>query len=283
MQPRLILLDGDGVLWRGGSVIPEAPAFIRRAHRAGIRCALVSNNAGPSRTAYVTKCRGLGLELAAADIFSTNHLAGPYIARQHPGARVLVVGSEQLTAEMRSYCDATSAAAWLAAHGGISGDFSANGGVYKLVREARFDAVFTGIDFTVNYVKLALACVAVQHGAKLIGANMDPTFPVEDGILLPGNGSLLGLVASVCAVEPVSIGKPQLYLLEQIEAETGIGRSEMVMVGDRIETDIRFAQNAGIPAYLVLTGVTDEALASQPLACTTVTPTLDDVAKALGI
>src|SRR5687767_45478 len=105
VEPKLILLDADGVLWRGGDVIPEAPGFIRRAQRAGLRCLLITNNAGLNRDAYAAKCRRLDLELCEADIFSSNYIAGPYLARRHSGRRVLVLGSEQLVASVASACD----------------------------------------------------------------------------------------------------------------------------------------------------------------------------------
>ncbi len=254
MIPKLILLDADGVVWRGNQSIPGAAEFITRARQAGCRPLLVSNNAGPDRIAYVGRCEKLGLPLAAEDIFSVNHLCGPYLRKHHPGARTLVIGSDKLLSEMRKSVEASAAAEWLAEHGLAAGTATVHD--LQAIAAACFDTVVMGIDAGINYLKLGLACAAVQHGAMLIGANPDYSFPVEGGIELPGNGSFVELVAGVCHVTPHYLGKPALHLLELIEDETGIDRREMVMVGDRVETDIQFAANAGIPAYLVLTGVT---------------------------
>jgi 4-nitrophenyl phosphatase len=254
MLPKLILLDADGVVWRGNQAIPGAAEFIDRARRAGCRPLLVSNNAGPDRIAYEGRCRRLGLPLSAEDIFSVNHLCGPYLRKHHPGAHTLVIGSAMLLGEMRKSVAVEAAEDWLAAHGLESGAAAVHD--LKAVAGARFDAVVMGIDAGMSYLKLALACSAVQHGASLIGANPDFSFPVEGGIELPGNGSFVELVAGVCGARPIYLGKPALHLLGLIEEETGIGRAQMVMVGDRVETDIQFAANAGIPAFLVLTGVT---------------------------
>jgi 4-nitrophenyl phosphatase len=287
MQPRLILLDADGTVWRGEAAIPQAPGFIRRAQAAGWRCLLVSNNAGPDRAMYHAKCRALDLGFAPEDIFSVNHLAGPYMAQHYPGARVLVVGSEQLVASMRGYSDVTGAEEYFVTRGMpplsagrcraiVAADL-------ELLREASFDAVVIGIDLNVNYLRLALACAAVERGARLIGANQDPTFPIEDGLELPGNGSMVRLIAAVTGAVPEFMGKPEPHLLHQIAAETGVPFAQMVVVGDRFETDIVMAQRAGIPAYLVLTGVTapDAAPPSQPGV--SIARTLDDVARGLGI
>ena len=254
MLPKLILLDADGVVWRGNQAIPGAPEFITRVRQAGCHPLLVSNNAGPDRIAYVGRCERLGIPFTAQDIFSVNHLCGPYVRKHHPGARTLVIGSEQLLGEMRKSVEAVAAEEWLAEHGLTDGTATVHD--LKAVASVNFDALVMGIDARINYIKLSLACAAVQHGAKLLGANPDYSFPVEGGIELPGNGSFVELVAGVCCVQPVYLGKPALHLLELIEEETGIDRTEMVMVGDRVETDIQFAANASIPAYLVLTGVT---------------------------
>jgi 4-nitrophenyl phosphatase len=286
MQPRLILLDADGVLWRGQTVIPEAPGFIRAARAAGLRCVLVSNNAGPDRAAYRAKCRRLGLELEEQDLFSVNHLAGPFMAQHYPGAHVLVLGSEELARGMAAYCDVVSTEQWLRQHG-VPSLLDGQGRMataedVALVRAARADVVFAGIDHNVNYLKLALACVAVQRGAALVGANMDPTFPIEDGLQLPGNGATVRLLETVCGVPARFIGKPEPYLLEQIEAECGVPRAAMLMVGDRIATDIEFAHRGGIAACLVLTGV-DRAENLPPGGDVRVAATLAELAAQLGL
>jgi 4-nitrophenyl phosphatase len=285
----LILLDADGVLWRGAEVIPQAPEFIRRMHRAGHRCVLVSNNAGPSRTDYAAKCRNLGLDLAKNDMFTVNYLAGPWIAARYPGARVLLIGSPQLTAAIEAAgVDVTLADAWLADHGLTTPDGAPTAGrgpgdVGKLLAEdAGFDAVLMGMDTHVSYMHLALASVAVQHGAKLLGANEDLTYPIPGGLLLPGNGSMVRLVSDVAGGSADYLGKPNTYLLELIETETHTPRSEMLMIGDRWETDIEFAVRGGIPAWLVLTGVTQANQVAGPLpAGVSIAPTLDEVAAEL--
>jgi 4-nitrophenyl phosphatase len=99
---------------------------------------------------------------------------------------------------------------------------------------------------------------------------------------LPGNGSFVALVELVSGVRAERLGKPELFLIEQIERECGIARSEMVMVGDRVETDIELARRAGIPGYLVLTGVVTRETAPAETQSTHVVDTLSDVATALG-
>lgn len=281
MPLKAILLDADGVLWRGREAIPEAPEFIRRAKAAGLRCLLVSNNAGPNREVYNDKCRRLDLPFAPEDIFSVNHLAGPFMAEHHAGKRVFVIGSEMLVNSMAPHVAATNSTAWLAAHG-LNGRLATPDDM-RLLDQADFDAVLIGIDVTVNYLKLCLASVLVQRGAILVGSNPDYSFPFTGGLSLPGNGSIVSLVENITGVQAQYIGKPSLYLLEQIERETGLSRDEMVMVGDRPETDYMFAQRAGMFCYMVKTGVTPAGEMPQDGADVKVLPTLNEVAAELGI
>ena len=281
MPLKAILMDADGVLWRGRQAVPGAAEFVKRAKAAGLRCILVSNNAGPNREAYSDKCQRLGLDFAAPDIFSVNHLAGPYLARHHPGASVFVIGSEMLTASMREHVDAVSADEWLAQRGAAGR--AAEPGDLKLLEQASFEIVMVGIDVNVNYLKLSLASVLTQRGALLLAANPDYSFPYAGGVVLPGNGSIVTLIAQVSGAEPHYIGKPSLYLLEQIEEETGIGRGEMVMVGDRLETDVAFAHAAGMPAYLVLTGVATRADAEESELPLTIVADPEALAVELGL
>jgi 4-nitrophenyl phosphatase len=289
MLAMLFLLDADGVLWRGREVIPQAPGFIRRARAAGHGCVLISNNAGPSRADYAEKCAKLGLDLGPADIFSVNYLAGPWLARHYAEKRILLVGSPQLADSIRAAGNAglVNAEEWLAQHGLTAPDGAPVAGrapaeVAVHLADDSFDAVLIGMDTHVNYMQLALAAVAVQRGAKLLGANQDTTYPIPGGLLLPGNGSLVELVAHTAGVAAEFLGKPQPHLLELVEAETGTARSGMVMVGDRWATDIQFALNAGIPGWLLLTGVTAPQQVPHPLPeGVRVENDLDEVAAAL--
>jgi 4-nitrophenyl phosphatase len=178
------------------------------------------------------------------------------MARHHPGRHVLVLGSESLAASVAQSTRATHAASWLSAQG-LGGQLE-HAEQLGALRSARFDVVLCGIDINVSYAKLALACVSLEHGAALVAANTDQTFPFESGMTLPGNGSIVDLLSRVSGAAPEVLGKPGLAMLEQIEAETGLSRAGMLVIGDRFETDIEFAERAGIPSYMVLTGVTTD-------------------------
>ena len=278
----MILLDADGVLWRGGEAIPEAPGFIRRAQEAGIRCLMITNNAGLNRDAYAAKCRRLGLGLCEADIFSTNYICGPFTARRHPGKRVLVLGSKQLVESVAAAGNnVTDAHDWLEQRG-LAGELLSHEQL-DVIAPADFEVVLMGIDININYAALALAGLCCLRGARLVAANDDVTFPFEHGMTLPGNGAFVALVEAIGGVQAERLGKPEPYLLEQVTLETGVATERMLLIGDRVETDIELARRAGIPSFLVLTGVSTRETAPSETVQMRIADTLDDVAAALGI
>jgi ribonucleotide monophosphatase NagD (HAD superfamily) len=113
-------------------------------------------------------------------------------------------------------------------------------------------AVLQGFAPEVGWPLLAEAAVAVHNGARWTATNGDMTLPSPRGPL-PGNGSLVAAVAAATGQQPRVIGKPERALVDAALAAHP-GRRPLV-IGDRLDTDIAGAHNAGLPSLLVLTGV----------------------------
>lgn len=118
------------------------------------------------------------------------------------------------------------------------------------------DIIVTAMDKGFTYEKLSRAHIALQHGARFWATNLDPTFPVADGFR-PGAGSIAAAVATVAGRPPDRVfGKPfpdmAVLALEILD----LTADACLVVGDRMETDILFARNAGMNSALVLTGAT---------------------------
>ncbi|MGI3779274.1 MAG: HAD hydrolase-like protein, partial [Janthinobacterium lividum] len=106
-----------------------------------------------------------------------------------------------------------------------------------------------GIELTWQH--LIEATVAIHRGARWVATNDDPTRPTDRG-LVPGNGAAVAAVRVAVDVDPEVAGKPYRPLLDETVARLGAGRP--LLVGDRLDTDIRGAVNAGLDGLLVLTG-----------------------------
>lgn len=123
-------------------------------------------------------------------------------------------------------------------------------------------AVVVGMDRSVTYDKLAEATLAIRNGAAFVGTNPDRTFPTPRG-LVPGNGSLLAALQAATDQAPIIVGKPERRYFELALEKLGSRAETTLMLGDRLDTDIQGAQNAGLNTCLVLTGVTDRATLAQ--------------------
>ncbi len=264
MRKLHFLLDGDGILWRGSKTLPGAPEFLRFLRERGHGYSLVSNNSSRRRESVAAHLTERGLKLSAADVFNSNYLAGRYMSDHHAGDDILVLGQDELMQELQSWSLRVHRAEDL-----MPPDVLADPGLGIAPFAADKLAVnptvvLVGIDTSVNWAKIVLACRLIEDGARLIATNRDYSFPAEGKYLLPGNGAVVAVLEGVTGADVTTLGKPETHLVELVEREKGVPRDLMVVVGDRLETDIELAHRAGIPSVLVLTGITPEPLARWP-------------------
>lgn len=225
-----VLLDLDGTVYRGGEVIPRAQESIRAIRERGRAVRYVTNNASKPAREVAERLTGLGLPARADEVATSAEAAAALLAQKLPaGAKVLVVGSAALAAELES------------------------AGLVP-VRTVGDEpvAVVQGHSPETAWPQLAEACLALRAGAVWVACNEDLTLPTERGEL-PGNGSMVAALRAATGRCPEVAGKPERPLLDRATASAGA--SAPLMVGDRMDTDIAGAINAGMPSLLVLTGV----------------------------
>jgi HAD superfamily hydrolase (TIGR01450 family) len=114
--------------------------------------------------------------------------------------------------------------------------------------------VVAGIDRDVTYAKLAQALRALVGGARILATNEDATFPTADG-LVPGAGAIVGALRGMGFAAQHVVGKPSPVAFEVALDLLGLPANRVLMIGDRLDTDIAGAQAAGLDSALVLSGV----------------------------
>ncbi|MGV9680517.1 HAD-IIA family hydrolase [Nocardia sp. NPDC003482] len=235
-----LLLDLDGTLYRGHEVISGAPEALS-VGAGGQALMYVTNNASRSAGAVADHLADLGYWATAEEVVTSAQAAAHVLAdRLAPGASVLVVGTDDLAAEVERV--------------GLR--------VTRRFEGAGPDAVVQGHSPTTAWPDLAEAAYALRAGALWVAANTDATLPNERG-LAPGNGSMVAALRTATDLEPIVAGKPYAPLLE--DALTRAGTRDALVVGDRLDTDIDGAHRVGLPSLLVLTGVSTLAdLRKQP-------------------
>ncbi len=224
-----LLFDLDGVLYRGDEAVPAAPATMAELRGRGTRCVFLTNNSSrtPEQVAY--KLRSMGIQADAAEVV-TSALATAELLASRGGGTAFVIGGDGV-------------------HGALL-----DAGLNVLDGEpGHADLVVVGFDDTLTYAKLRSACVLVRRGAHLVATNPDLTFPVGDGELWPGAGSLLAAVVACAGTEAEVVGKPFAPLFEAALRRGGGGLP--LVVGDRLDTDIEGARRLGWDSLLVLSGV----------------------------
>ena len=235
------LLDLDGVVYLGSTVIPGVPDALGAARAAGMRLAFVTNNASRTPAAVADMLTGMGVAATPDEVTTSAQAACHVLAEKLPaGAKVLVVGAVGLVEAARER--------------GLQVVSSA---------EDEPAAVVQGYGPEVGWQELAEATVAVRRGAWYVATNLDATVPSPRGPL-PGNGALVGVVRATTGVTPTSTGKPDPAMHRESVQRSGASRP--LVVGDRLDTDIEGASRVGCDSLLVLTGVTTAAdlLAAAP-------------------
>ncbi len=234
---RALIIDVDGVLWRGSRAMPGVPEFFDflRAHK--IAFIIATNNSARPTSEIVERLGGMNVTVRAEEVLTSAEATALYLPRLVPrGARVFVVGGE-----------------------GIANEMERAG--YALVDQGA-DVVVAGLDMTLTYEKLRRATLEIRHGAKFVGTNDDKTLPSAEGDI-PGAGAIIAAIQAATGVAPVVIGKPARAMFDIAVEKLGAARDATAMLGDRLETDIEGAQRAGLKSILVLTGITTRETLAQ--------------------
>ncbi|MHB8779097.1 MAG: HAD-IIA family hydrolase [Anaerolineales bacterium] len=240
---KALILDMDGVIWKGEAPIGDLPAIFKRIRERGLKFVFATNNGTKTPEEYQQKLAGLGVEIDASQVVTSSLGVAFMLATtlKYPrGARIFVIGED-----------------------GVRVALEEKGFEVLSVEDApQAQAVVMGIDRDINFQKVTEATLLVRAGIPFYTTNTDKTFPTPRGEI-PGSGSWLSVVISATGVEPIVAGKPFPYLMELALEKLGTKKEETLVVGDRLETDIAAGQGVGCPTALVLSGVSTKEQAAQ--------------------
>jgi len=261
------------VLWSGDIVFEGTVETLEMLRSKGKQVVFVTNNSTKSRADYKKKLDGLGIPVNVEEIFSSSYSASIYISRiltLPPNKRkVFVIGEsgieQELDAEGVPHIGGTDPAY----HRHLKPqDFALIAAGDPAMIDPEVGLVLCGLDFHFNYFKMALAYQYIQRGAVFLSTNTDSTFPTAGGFF-PGAGSISApLIHILGDAQQVSLGKPSQAMMAAIEGKFKFDKHRTCMVGDRLDTDIRFGIEGGLGGTLaVLTGVSSrEEILRAPLA-----------------
>ena len=223
------LIDMDGVLVRGSTLVPGADEFIRRLQRAGVPFLVLTNNSLYTPQALQARLHGIGLDVPVEAIFTSAMATAAFLHQQRPSGRAFALGESGLKTAL---CD-----------------------IGYTLTEERPDYVVLGETTTYNFADIATAVRLVSAGARFIATNPDVSGP-GDGGLVPGAGAMAALITAATGVKPYFIGKPNPLMMRAALWQLGVHSEDTTMIGDRMDTDMVAGIESGMKTILVLTGVT---------------------------
>lgn len=224
-----LLIDMDGVIYRGNKLIPGAERFIEELKKEGIPFVFLTNNSQRTRRDVQTKLQRMGIVVKEQNIFTCAMATARFLATLKPSGTAYVIGE-----------------------GGLTQALHRNG--FSIVDHSP-DFVVVGEGRTVTLDALEHAVNMILNGARLIATNLDPNCPTQSGTR-PGCGATVAYLETVTGIRAFSVGKPSPVMMRAARKELGLATSQTVMVGDTMDTDILGGVQMGYRTVLTLTGST---------------------------
>lgn len=240
----VFLLDMDGTIYLGDRLFAGTPSFLERLDQTGRHKVFLTNNSSRNGEAYRRKLRRLGLKARPGEIFTSGDATILALLAEQPGASVFLLGTPSLK---RSFIQA-GFHLWQEKEGGAP------------------DYLVLGFDTTLTYPKLSTACRLAAAGTPYIATHPDFNCPAPEGFI-PDAGSIAAMIEASTGKKPRVVGKPQAGMVDALITREGWRREEIVMVGDRLYTDIALGEAAGIATVLVFSGETGRAQYEAQDAC----------------
>jgi len=226
---KLFVLDMDGTFYLGDRLLDGSKEFFNKLAETWRKLLFFTNNASKSPEFYIKKLEKMGCRITRENIMTSGDVTIKFLHENYSGKKVYLVGTPMLEETFR------------------------NAGI-QIVDEDP-DIVVVSFDLTLTYEKISKACKFIRNGALFISTHMDFNCPTEDGFI-PDSGSICALVTASTNVKPRFLGKPFRETIDMILSKTGYTKDQMVVIGDRLYTDIAFGVNNGVTSILVLSGET---------------------------
>ena len=245
------LIDMDGVLVSGRTIIPGADQFIERLKAVGAQYLVLTNNPKFTPGDLAHRLHTIGLDVPAGRIFTSAMATARFLQSQKPKATAFVIGESGLTEAIHN--------------------------IGYVITDHAPDYVVLGETHTYNLEMITKAIRLIAAGAHFIATNPDPAGPSEGG-LAPACGAMAALIETASGASPFFVGKPNPLMMRMALNYLDVHSEDTVMIGDRMDTDIVAGVESGMETVLVLTGVTRrEDVARYPYQPTRIVASVADI------
>jgi len=228
------IFDLDGTVYLSDRLIPGAKRVIRLIREKGRKVVFLSNKPIQTGEDYAAKLTRLGIPTEPHEVINSTLVMVHYLKENASDARLFVVGEPPFVEELK------------------------RAGFVITEEPKEIDYVVVAFDRTFDYRKLNIAYQAIKLGAHFVATNPDRTCPVEGGEIPDCAGMIAAIEAVTQKKVEVIVGKPSPLMIQAAIDVMGLRSDECILIGDRLETDIKMGKEAGIATGIVLTGVTSE-------------------------
>lgn len=236
------IFDLDGTVYLGDSALPGAVDGIAQLRQMGKRVLFVSNKPLEPRDNYARKLTKLGIPAAPDDVITSAFVLGYHLSRTEPDLNLYVVGEQNLLDELRG-------------HGlKIVNEFLDQDPL-EVIQPHGVDAVVVAFDRTLTYRKLNTAYQALRRGARFFATNADKACPMPGGAIPDAGGTIAALEHMTGRKVELLAGKPSSLIMQVALQRLDLPAERVMMIGDRLETDIFMGQQSGMQTAVTLTGV----------------------------
>ena len=229
-----VVLDMDGTIYKGKTLFPWTKPFLDSLERHGIGCTFLTNNPSKSAADYLAHLSQMGIPATPGQLYTSALAAIDWLKANRPALRRLfLLGTPSMIAEFEK------------------------AGFIPTADDPSDppDAVIAGFDMTLAYARLCRASWWVSQGLPYFATNPDRVCPTDLPTVLVDCASICAAITTATGREPErTFGKPDPSMLTGILRRHNLRPDQVLMVGDRIYTDIAMAVNAGVTGVLVLSG-----------------------------
>ena len=226
---KAFIMDMDGVINRGNSLIPGAKKFVSRLRKGGYRFLFLTNNSYHAPFELRERLAHIGIDVDEDHFYTSAMATASFLKYQKPECSAYVIGGRGLLRELEN--------------AGIS------------ITSRNPDYVIVGETEEYDYAKIIEATHLIQEGAKFIATNPDITGPTMRGPV-PACGALVAPIERVTGITPYFMGKPNPAMMYWARKKIRVHSATCFMIGDRMDTDIVGGLESGMTCCLVLSGVT---------------------------
>lgn len=218
---RHVVMDMDGTIYRGGELFEWTLPWLDYLRRRGIGFTFLTNNSSRSRRVYLDKLASMGIRVAPEQMYTSTWNTVDYLRATYPKwRRLFILGTPSMRREM------------------------VEAGFEDVDDEP--DIVLVAFDTGLTYERLCRTGYWISRGKPFIATHPDVICPTDEETLLVDCGSICACLAAATLRQPDKVlGKPNPEMLLHIAARHNLSPDRLLMIGDRLQTDVALAVNAG--------------------------------------